>query len=100
MKFKVYQMTSPRSGNPVANQYEIRARINKKTKVYFQSYNTIICEVEEGGNIVLDKNYWDYSRTTLKYLKQFLSDFIGWTSTPLLRVKIQMGQIKLRDLNR
>jgi hypothetical protein len=100
MKTKVYQLESPRSGNAVPNQYEIRTRTSKGTKVMFQSYNTIICEVNEGGNIYLDSNSWDYSRTTLKYLKIFLSDFIGTINTNQIRTAIMQKRFKLKNLNK
>jgi hypothetical protein len=69
MQIKVNNLESPRTGNPVANQYEIET-----DKYYiFQSYNTIIAKKERGflGKVILDANSWNYSRTTLKYLKQF-----------------------------
>ena len=67
---EVTQMNSTRTGNPVANQFEIYT----DKYIYFQSYSTIIAKKQRGflGKTTLDKNYWDYSRTTLKYLKSFL----------------------------
>lgn len=100
MKTKVCQLESPRSGNAVPNQYEIRTRTNKGTSVMFQSYNTIICEVNEGGNIYLDCEYWNYSRTTVKYLKIFLSDFVGSLSIDDIKDGLTLGKFKLKNLNR
>jgi len=100
MKTKVYQLESPRSGNAVPNQYEIRTRTNKGTRVMFQSYNTIICEVNEGGNIYLDCEYWNYSRTTVKYLKIFLSGFVGSLSIDDIKGGITLGKFKLKNLNK
>lgn len=64
---QVNQMCSPRTGNPVPNQFKIYT----KKGVYFQSYETLIAFKPNEGKLKLDKNYWDYSRTTLKYLYNF-----------------------------
>lgn len=94
-------MTSPRSGNPVANQFVTTT----KDGCYFQSYRTVIARCEEGryqnGNvtfykptkIVLDP-HWNYSRTTSKYLYQFLS----MTRGDILK-GIKDGSIIISDLN-
>lgn len=95
MKIKVYNLESPRSGNPVANQYEIET-----DKYYiFQSYNTIIAKKERGflGKVILDPYYWNYSRTTLKYLKQFLGINI---SSKEIEQRIKNGTYKTRNLNK
>ncbi len=68
-KIKTYSMTSPRTGNPVANQFEIYTPEGK----YFQSYRSIIAFVDKFGQIMLDEYYYNYSRTTSKYLTQFLN---------------------------
>lgn len=39
----------------------------------FFSYGTAIAKKTKNGNLYIDENYWDYSATTLKYLKQFLN---------------------------
>jgi len=64
---KVYSMRSPRTDNPVANQFKIYT----PKGVFFQSYQTIIAYKPKEGKLKLDKNYWDYSRTTSKYLNKF-----------------------------
>ncbi len=64
---QVNQMCSPRTGNPVANQFKIYT----KKGVYFQSYETLIAFKPNEGKLKLDENYWDYSRTTSKYLNKF-----------------------------
>lgn len=66
----------------------------------FQSYNTIICEVNEGGNIYLDCEHWNYSRTTVKYLKIFLSDFVGSLSMDDIKDGLTLGKFKLKNLNK
>ena len=89
MKTKVKQMTSSRSGNPVANQFIIYTAEGD----YFQSYDSIIV-VNNHGEITLDSNTWDYSRTTSKYRNEFLGEGIAET-----RAKIESGEYKLADLN-
>lgn len=91
---EVTQMNSTRTGNPVANQFEIYT--NKY--IYFQSYRTIIARKQRGflGKTTLDKNYWDYSRTTLKYLKSFLGTN---KSKKEIEKDIKTGIYKLSNLN-
>lgn len=95
MKTKVYQMSSPRSGNPVANQFEIET----PKEIIFQSYGTTIAKRERGflGSVTLDKYYWNYSRTTLKYLKQFLGNNL---TKQEIENRIKQGVYKTKDLNR
>lgn len=95
MKLKVNNLESPRTGNPVANQYEIET-----DKYYiFQSYNSIIAKKEKGflGKVILDPYYWNYSRTTLKYLKQFLGINI---SSKEIEQRIKDGTYKTENLNK
>ena len=86
---KVQPFYSNRSGNAVANQY----RIYTPKGVYFQSYNSIIALKTPKG-IILDKVFWDYSRTTSKYLRQFTGMKKAET-----KEKIATKEIKLRNLN-
>lgn len=95
MKMRVSNLESPRSGNPVANQYEIET-----DKHYiFQSYSTIIAKKERGflGKVILDPYYWNYSRTTLKYLKQFLGVNL---SSKEIEERIKNGTYKTANLNK
>jgi len=60
---KVRNMRSPRTDSKVANQFIIDTNDGQ----YFQSYETIIAFYENKTGITyLDKNSWDYSRTTGK----------------------------------
>ena len=79
------------NGNTVANQFSI----NDKGIQYFQSYKTIIVKIDKAGNISLDRNYWDYSRTTSKHRNIFLN-----TNTKDTKAKIKSGEYKLTDLNK
>ena len=90
-KIKVSNMTSD-NGNKIANQFEIRT----DKGVYFQSYDSIIAFIPYGNKpTILDRNTWDYSRTTGKYRNQFLGENIAET-----RQKIRSKIYKLKDLNK
>ena len=89
---RVQQMTSPRTGGTVANQFIIRT----PKGVYFQSYDSIIAfKPNDSRRIQLDENYWDYSRTTGKYRNQFLNEGIMET-----RAKILSKEYLLTNLNK
>ncbi len=88
--YKVTQMTSQRSGNPIANQF----KISTPKGLFFQSYSSIIALIDNKNNIILDEYYHDYSRTTSKYLTQFLD-----MNTQERRKAIKGGEIKLKNLN-
>ena len=89
LKVKVSNLTSPRSGRDVPNQFEIRVGNIR----YFQSYQSTIVKIEDGG-VFLDEFYWNYSRTTTKYLNQYLGQ-----NTKEIKEGIQSGSIKLINLN-
>lgn len=86
----VRQMVSPRLGNPVANQFIISTDAGE----FFQSYRTVIA-FNNNGQIYLDEN-WNWSVTTLKYLKEFLPDCF---SKDEIYKAIEEGYYKLTDLN-
>lgn len=77
------------NNNPVPNQFEIITPAG----VYFQSYDKIIVH-RVNGNTFLDELYWDYSRTTLKYLHIFLG-----LSTKEIKDRIKCGIYKFKNLN-
>lgn len=60
-----------KQGKAVANQFII----SDGNKVAFQSYDSLICEIENGA-ITFTKAY-DFSPTTSKHRNAFLSDFFG-----------------------
>ena len=57
-----------RTGEPVINQFSIETEEGN----YFQSYRTMVAFKPIGGEVILDTNAWEYSRTTTKYLRQWL----------------------------
>ena len=44
--------------------------------IFFQSYDSVCAFRNNNGQIILYED-WDYSRTTLKYLKEFLNTRIS-----------------------
>lgn len=96
MTILVENMTG-RTGRAVANQFTIDTRKGQ----YFQSYDSIIAfkpnigiGEEQHKKTRIDVNTWDYSRTTMRYLCQFLE-----TDAKTLRKDIAGGKYKLTDLN-
>jgi hypothetical protein len=83
-------MVSPRSGREVANQYIVDC----PGKTYFQSYSTVIA-LKKGGKVYLDKQAWNYSKTTGKYRNEFLGESKKETER-----KIKQGIYKLTNLNK
>ena len=96
---KLKNMTSGR-GNKVANQfiiYDVTIKIKgvrgQLTGNMFQSYDSNIAFLS-GGQVYLDREYWDYSVTTSKYRNQFLGELKSET-----QAQINNGKYKLVDLN-
>jgi len=91
MNVQVENMVS-RKGNVVPNQFKVFT----KNAVLFQSYSRVIVKKRlKDGQIYLDKQYWDYSRTTGEYRRRFLGEGIATT-----RQKIEAGEYKLVNLNK
>ena len=61
---------------------------------YFQSYNVIVAKKSKGKTI-LDKDYHEYSRTTIKYRNMFLG-----LSSASVNEAIRDGKITLGKLNK
>jgi len=96
-KLNVKNMISS-NGNLIANQFIITMNYKKM----FQSYDTLIAVKEwkqkdglEYEQVTLDKNAWDYSRTTGKYRNIFLGETKKETEA-----KIKSKEYKLKDLNK
>ena len=86
---KVRNMTSNSTGREVANQFIIE----DGGKIWFQSYQTIIAKID-GGKIVIDTDAENYSKTTSKYLYQFLN-----TDRKSLLQAVKDGRIVRANLN-
>lgn len=66
------------NGRAVANQFVITETSLGKPVIAFQSYESRVCEIRQGGmgferTVVLGRD-WDYSNTTRKHLYKFLRD--------------------------
>lgn len=92
--FDVENMYSS-SGKQVPNQYNIFVYGEKGTLRVFKSYQSIIA-VKVNSVVTLDSSKWDYSNTTLKYLKEFLGTRM---SKKEIIAKIESGEFGLADLN-
>jgi len=108
-EIKAMNMTS-NNGNVVPNQIIIEDK--KRNEIIFQSYGTTIGKIKKAisysngyneiviTDIILDLAYWDYSRTTLKYLNMFLTQYTHHTTnTKEIRKLIKNDVIELSDLN-
>ena len=90
---KVTNMTSSR-GNKVPNQFIITGEHNGQKGEFFQSYRTTIAFMPmSGASVVLDKE-WNYSRTTQKYLNQFLN-----SNKKEIEQRIDSGAYIVTELN-
>lgn len=87
---KVVALTNPRTGRPVPNHFIHLAEEGK----LFQSYDVIICKIDNDGNVSLDEVYWNYSATTSKYRAIFLDE-----TTKQTEAKIKSGLYKIDNLN-
>ena len=85
---RAYNLTSDK-GNLIPNQIVIRT----PKEVIFQSYRSIIAVIKD-DKIYLDRNCWDYSRTTSKYRNKFLH-----MDTTEIKRAIKNGSIILTNLN-
>lgn len=96
---KVYNLESPRTGKAVANQYII----DNGDIEYFQSYDSIIAKWDRQkypARVTLDLTYWDYSVTTLKYLKVFLTSHgYGGITKNDIQAMIDDGTFATEDMN-
>ena len=94
---KVENMTSAK-GNNVANQFIISGITEQGfTEEYFQSYETTIARNYYDNGLcstTLDTNALNYSRTTSKYLYQFLGE-----GRKEIEAKIKSGEYVVTDLN-
>ena len=86
----VRPMLSTRTNEPVRNQYIIDTPDNYTV---FQSYKTKIA-MRGNGVCILDTNALSYSRTTSKYLYQFLG-----MSRDVIEKCIDNKTILVKDLN-
>ena len=87
---KVRNMTSPRSGREVANQFCIYG----ENKTVFQSYSSTIVTLDYENKVISLGEDWDYSRTTGRYRNQFFEEqgFSDLASTKGLTDALKQGK--------
>lgn len=86
---RVSSMTSPRTGREVANQF----LIEDGSRIVFQSYNSMIAEIDYSTNTIKIGADWDYSRTTSKYRNAFFEEYIPTlASADAIRKALKVGQ--------
>lgn len=84
-KIKVYNLASPRTGDPVKNQFCINIALSGLVR--FQSYNTTCLVYDRDCRILtVYPEAFNYSMTTTKYSKQFLRDELGLFEADILEV--------------
>lgn len=70
-------------------------KVETENGTYFQSYKTIICFIpKDGSPIQLEKEKWNFSKTTSKYRNQFLGE-----DTKTTQKNIDNGTYILTELN-
>ena len=78
-------------GNPTVNQFVIF----ENDSITFQSYNSKVCKITNNGKnlVVTFGRDWDYSRTTMKHLNEFLAQnsLLNLTSAKDIRTAIKNG---------
>ena len=97
----INNMTSPRTGKPVSNQFVV----SSGRYSFFQSYDSLIAVYDKKARRVTLGCKWDYSMTTRKYLHEWLEsdafsawayirdEFRGRTFSETIRKSIAAGVI-------
>lgn len=79
---KVRRLKSPR-GATMVNQLVI----DEGSKTWFQSYDSVIIEIDRECQKITVGRDWDYSITTIKCLKIFLKEKLWWSDEAVLEFK-------------
>ena len=94
---KVENMTSAKTGKAISNQFLIQ----DKGYIWFQSYKSTIGIVTPDNILLLDKDKWDYSRTTAKYRNAFVATYFNskYASRDGIKEGVEDGKIIMTGLN-
>ena len=94
---KVENMKSERTGKAIPNQFLIR----DKGYIWFQSYKSTIGVVTPDNILLLDRDKWDYSRTTAKYRNAFVATYFNskYASRDGIEEGVDDGKIIMTGLN-
>lgn len=89
---RVQNLTSPRSGGKVANQFKIEGDGGE----YFQSYDSIIAFISQDpdDNVLVVGEDYNYSNTTSKYFSQWLRDW-GFYDDDIKTLKKELGKLDI-----
>ena len=89
---KVENMKSPATGRKVANQFILTDTENNR--VTFQSYDSMIAEVDSANRVITLGVDYRYSATTSKYRNEFFKNelFQSLATTELIEDAIQAGE--------
>lgn len=89
---RVTNLTSPRTGAKVANQFSIYHNGCE----YFQSYDTIIARYKSEAYYLEVTDDYNYSKTTSKYFKQWLKQW-DFTDEEIDRLKKLLSNSKVNS---
>ena len=85
-KIRVYNLSSPRTGDPVKNQFCINIPLAGITR--FQSYDTVCLSYDRDCRVLtVYPEAFGYSVTTSKYSRAFLRDEIGLDDSDIDNVR-------------
>ena len=85
-KISVKNLSSPRTGEPVKNQFCISVPLAGITR--FQSYNTICLSYDRDCHVLtVYPEAFGYSVTTSKYSRSFLRDEIGLDDSEIDQIR-------------
>ena len=85
-KIRVYNLSSPRTGEPVKNQFCISVPLAGIT--HFQSYDTTCLVYDwECSVLTVYPEAFGYSNTTSKYSRAFLRDEIGFSDSDIDEIR-------------
>jgi len=90
---RVQQLINDR-GNGAMNQFVITWGFN----TVFQSYDSMIADVDELTNTITFGKNWNYSRTTGKHRNIFFRDYVGLpelSTTDGIRKALKDGEVKV-----
>lgn len=83
-----------RGGNNAETQYVTRLT-GDVNQTIFQSYNSVILTIDFQMDTLTFGNDWDYSRTTMKYLHQFIVEELRENlNSADIRKALKNGELK------
>jgi len=91
---KVRRLKRP-SGTAMVNQLVI----DEGSKTWFQSYDSVIIEIDRELQKITVGTDWDYSITTIKCLKIFLKEKLLWSDEAVLEFKKKLKKAQSSDDN-